>query len=215
MKNKIYFIGNEELRERLAESLLLIGCTLDQLRNWDTGQTVIYQLENIDELSCHIPDNLLIVTKNTGLKESIPESVFKYDETCDMGFSFARFILERIKQRKDSPSDFYDNREKVAILCLSPHKELEKLMNFLERDRHFLFQKKVYNRSRTKLPQRTLIYLEAPEMPSFLDHGLPLVCRGYNMTQKKELKKNYPSVHIIFINNVSLSSSRKVRRLLF
>lgn len=215
MKNKIYFIGNEELKERLGESLQLIGWSLLEFCSWQTGQTIIYQLEKVEELNCHIPDNLLIVTANPRLKESHPESVFKYDEMTDIGFSFARFILERSKEWKDSQRDFYDNREKVAILYLSTHKELGKLMDFLKKDRHFLFQKKAYNRARAEQPLRTLIYLEAPEMPSFLIYGLPLICRGYEREQKKELKKKYPSVPIIFINKADPYSIRRIRRLLY
>lgn len=213
MDKKIYFIGNEELKNNLESSLQLIGWQIDEFIGWNVDNPILYQLESVDIPSFHIPDNLLIITSNIKLKDYQNTNIFYY-QINNLKFTFSRFILEYVHRINNIASDFYDNKEVVNLLFNQRTSDLEDLASNIISKQMYILNKMKYSEYLSEQPVKTILYLESPEKPIIMKNNMLTIYKGYNRSQKKELKSQNPLVPKLFINKINKSSIKKILKYL-
>lgn len=213
MDKKIYFIGNEELKNNLESSLQLIGWKIDEFIGWNVDNPILYQLESVDIPSFHIPDNLLIITSNIKLKDYQNTNIFYY-QINNLKFTFSRFILEYVHRINNTASDFYDNKEVVNLLFNQRTSDLEDLASNIISKQMYILNKMKYSEYLSEQPVKTILYLESPEKPIIMKNNMLTIYKGYNRSQKKELKSQNPLVPKLFINKINKSSIKKILKYL-
>lgn len=213
MDKKIYFIGNEELKNNLESSLQLIGWQIDEFIGWNVDNPILYQLESVDIPSFHIPDNLLIITSNIKLKDYQNTNIFYY-QINNLKFTFSRFILEYVHRINNIASDFYDNKEVVNLLFNQRTSDLEDLASNIISKQMYILNKMKYSEYLSEQPVKTILYLESPEKPIIMKNNMLTIYKGYNRSQKKELKSQNPLVPKLFINKINKSSIIKILKYL-
>ncbi|KAF0092308.1 MAG: hypothetical protein FD141_492 [Fusobacteria bacterium] len=212
MNKKIYFIGSEDLRNYLERSLQLIGWKIEDFIGWNVDSLIIYQLEQVDIPSFHLPDNLLIVTNNKKLKDYNNTNIFYY-QINNLRFTFSRFIIEYIQRQTNKPSDFYDSKEVINLLYTCQSSNLENLVTHINKNNRYEVRKLKYSNHLAEQPIKTIIYMEAPEK-SIIITNLLTIYRGYTWIQKKELKGQNPLAPKLFINKIDKSTTNKILKLL-
>lgn len=214
MNKKIYFIGNEDLKNNLERSLQLIGWTIVDFIGWDVDSLIIYQLDRVDIPSFHIPDNLLIVTKNNKLTEYNNTNIFYYNQMNNLKFTFSRFIIKYYQKLNNKPSDFYENKEVVNLLYNQQTNDLENLATTISRKNRHIIKKFRYSEYLSEQPIKTIVYIESPEKPLIIKNYSLTIYKGYNRTQKKELKGLNPLAPKLFINKINKSTINKILKYL-
>lgn len=212
MNKKIYFIGSEDLKDKIERSLQLIGWKIEDFIGWNVDSLIIYQLEKIDVPSFHIPDNLLIVTNNKKLKSNNHSNIFYY-QINNLKFTFSRFIIEYIQKQNNKPSDFYDSKEIVNLLYTHKTSNLESLVTQMNKNNYYEIRNLKYSNHLAEQPIKTIVYMEAPEK-SIIKTNLLTIYIGYTWVQKKELKGQNPLAPKLFINKIDKSSTNKILKLL-
>lgn len=213
MDKKIYFIGNEVLKNNLESSLQLIGWKIDEFIGWNVDNPILYQLESVDIPSFHIPDNLLIITSNIKLKDYQNTNIFYY-QINNLKFTFSRFILEYVHRINNTASDFYDNKEVVNLLFNQRTSDLEDLASNIISKQIYNLNMMKYSEYLSEQPVKTILYLESPEKPIYMKNNMLTIYKGYNRSQKKELKSQNPLVPKLFINKINKSSIKKILKYL-
>jgi hypothetical protein len=213
MNKKIYFIGSDDLKNNLERSLILIGWKIDDFVGWNVDSPIIYQLEKVDSLSFHIPDNLLIVTNNDKLKDYNNSNIFYYKMNT-LKFSFSRFIINYFQRQYSKPSDFYENKEAVNLLYNQQTIYLDNLIGYINVKNRHIIKKLKYSEHLSEQPIKTIVYFESPEKPFFMKNKLLTIYNGYSRKQKKELRSLNPSVPKLFINKINESTINKILKYL-
>lgn len=213
MDKKIYFIGSEDLKNNLERSLQLIGWKIDEFIGWNVDNPIVYQLEKVDILSFHIPDNLLIITNNNELKDFNNTNIFYYQKN-NLKFTFSRFIINYLQRINNKPSDFYDNKEVVHLLYNQLTTDLENLTTTISRKNRYILKKLKYSEYLSEQPIKTIVYIESPEKPIIMKNKLLTIYKGYNRSQKKELKSQNPLAPKLFINKIDKTTIKKILKYL-
>lgn len=208
MNKKIYFIGSEDLKDKIERSLQLIGWKIEEFIGWNVDNLIIYQLEKIDVLSFHMPENLLIITNNKKLKDSNHNNIFYY-QINTLRFNFSRFIIEYIKNQTNKPYDFYNSKETIHLLYSRPSRDLDNLVTQMNNNNRYEIRRLKYTNSLAEQPVKTIIYIEAPEK-SIIKTNLLTIYKGYTWLQKKELKGKNPLAPKLFINKIDKSTTNKI-----
>lgn len=213
MNKKFYFIGSEDLKHNLERSLILIGYKIEDFIGWDVDSPIIYQLEKVDSLSFHIPDNLLIVTNNDKLKDYNNPNIFYY-QINNLKFTFSRFIINYFQRLCSKPSDFYENKEAVNLLYNQQTRDLDNLAGYLNIKNRHTIKKLKYSEHLSEQPVKTIVYFESPEKPFVIKKKLLTIYNGYSSKQKKELRSLNPSVPKLFISKIDKSTINKILKYL-
>lgn len=205
MKQKIYFIGSDNLKDKLSKGVALLGWSLTDFVGWQVKDLILYEINNVDTHLFHIPKNLLVITNNIKLKDTGNPNIFYYQNN-DLKFSFPKFLLSHQNKKIEKSVDFYENLEEIRILYFRHTKGLKELLEKLSKSKRYSFKEYKFSKCLTDEPTRTLLYTE-----EFRENiKIPTIYNGLSPSQKKELKKFNPLVPKIFINKINNTTYRKV-----
>lgn len=132
----------------------------------------------------------------------------------NLKFTFSRFIIKYYQKLNNKPSDFYENKEVVNLLYNQQTNDLENLATTISRKNRHIIKKFRYSEYLSEQPIKTIVYIESPEKPLIIKNYSLTIYKGYNRTQKKELKGLNPLAPKLFINKINKSTINKILKYL-